>query len=462
MRRSSAIRHAAAYLLGGAALLAAPSASAADATGCAPGTRCLTVKDDGSSGTGATAQCTGRFPDFIVDPSMLENLTGPWFVLAQDFSKTGPANDAPWLAIDFKDGVAGANKYLYALRDYSFQGMIEADFVPAKNNVRPWVHMPMMNFDRGRRDPIRGVTAERTVVGPELGVKPGKAISNYAVGFYNAAGAAAIGAVWKGATPDITKSRFAKGTMTFKILFTDAKPDDFTGPDILDGAPQWTIRTPTGQKTIRLLQMDVSAADARSPTGWVFGTFAYDRAATDPSPWNRLRPVGLSWGNDFGYTPADQQAGKKLKETIISDQITPYALGHLGWAGRANGPVDNPVSGCLSCHGTAQYPTVAGMVPDKDDCKTDTQKMRWFRNFKAPQVFGGITEDTCQQKTVTPAPRTLDFSLQMQVAVVNVLLKKRKNPCAPAATSQPSPAAASVKSIAPLPAGVQGGGDIQR
>ena len=340
--------------------------------------------------------------------------------------------------------------------------MIDADFNPAKNSVRPWVHMPLMNFGNGRRDPARGVTKERTVIGPELGVKPGKRIGNYAVGFYNAAGGVAIGQVWKTDAPDLTKSRFAKGTMTFKILFSDAKPDDFSGPDILDGAPQWTIRTPAGPKTIRLLQMDVSANDSRSPTGWVFGTFAYDRTATDPSPWNRLRPVGLSWGNDPGYTPADQQAGKKLKETIISDQITAYAAAHLGWAGRANGPVDNPISGCLSCHGTAQFPVAADMAPFNKYCDTDAKKLFWFRNFKAPRPFGGVAADTCQPQAVSPAPRTLDFSLQMQVAVKNVLQDKNQNPCAPAGAPAPSAAAKAMKTIAPLPAGVQGGGALQR
>jgi hypothetical protein len=42
--------------------------------------------------------------------------------------------------------------------------------------------------------------------------------------------------------------------------------------------------------------MDVSANDPRSPTGWVHGTCAFDRAATDHPAWLRLRPVGLSWG----------------------------------------------------------------------------------------------------------------------------------------------------------------------
>src|SRR5215467_15221933 len=108
--------------------------------------------------------------------------------------------------------------------------------------------------------------------------------------------------------------------MTFKILFSEATADAFQGPDILAGAPQWTIGTADGTRTVRLMQMDVAAVDNRSPTGWVFGTFAFDSSATDPSPWRRLRPVGLSWGNDYGFTPADQQAGKKLTETTISDQ----------------------------------------------------------------------------------------------------------------------------------------------
>lgn len=453
------------YLAIGAIVLSAapPVSLAQPATGCAPGTRCLSVNPNGSPGAGATAQCTGRFPDFIVESTLLPaDFAGPWFVLAQNFPATAPTGDAPWLTINFMDGVKGANDYLYALRDYSFEGMIEADFQPQKNNVRPWLHMPMMNFERGRREPIHGLTAERSIKGPELGVKPGRTIRNYAVGFYNAAGGTAIGAVWKTDAPLITKSRFPAGTMTFKILFSDATADDFSGADLMQGAPEWTILTTTGPKKVRLLQMDVSAVDPRSPTGWVFGTFAFDSAATDPSPWRRLRPVGLSWGNDPKFTPADQQAGKKLKQTTISDQSPAYATAHLGWAGRANGPVDNPISGCLSCHGTAQYPTVADMAPFDENCTTDAQKLRWFRNIKGTQAFGAIDEDTCLQKSVSPAPRSLDFSLQMQVAVGNVLQKKYKNPCAAPVAPQPAALKALTKGVAPIPPGVQGGSRNER
>jgi hypothetical protein len=403
--------------------------------GCAPGTRCLSVQNNGGPGPGpSTAQCSGVFPDFVV-PSAMAPASGPWFKLSRTYPSASPSGDAPWLSIDFKNGVKGANDYLYALRDYSFEGMIDAEFRPENNQVRPWFHMPLMNFGAGRREPIRGVTAERSIKGPELGVKPGTTIHNYAIGFYNAAGGFTIGQVWKTSIPDVTKSHFAEGAMTFKILFSDAKANDFSGPDLLAGAPQWTIATANGTQTIRLLQMDVAAVDSRSPTGWVFGTLAFDANASDASPWLRMRPVGLSWGNDPGFTPADQQAGKKLTETMISDQSPAYASAHLGWAGRTNGPVDNPISGCLSCHGTAEYPVLADLAPTNAACDTDAKKLYWFRDFRGDQPFGGV-DATCTPVSPNPTPTALDFSLQMKVAVQNVLQFKDINPCTP-----PPPAA---------------------
>jgi hypothetical protein len=375
-----------------------------------------------------TAQCSGFFPDFIV-PATMAPSQAPWFKLSQAFPSALPALDAPWLTIKFDDGVKGANDYLYALRDHAFEGMIEAEFRPENNAVRPWFHMPMMNFDAGR-EPIHGLTSERVLEQGELGLKPGVRVRNYAIGFYNATGAFTIGQVWKTSQPDPGKSKFAQGAMSFKILFSEAKPDDFVGADILAGAPQWTIATETGLTTVRLLQMDVAAADANAPTGWVFGTFAYDSSASDASPWRRLRPVGLSWGNDPDFTPADQAAGRKLTQTTISDQVPAYAAAHLGWAGRANGPVDNRISGCLSCHGTAQFPVSASLT-FTGNCTTDTQRLHWFRNFRGDQAFGAVTRATCTP-AATPVPVPLDFSLQMKVAIQSVLQIHDRNPCDPA------------------------------
>jgi hypothetical protein len=424
-------------------LAAAMAATAQPATGCKPGTTCLTVASGGAAGTGFTAQCSGRFPDFVFDSTKIPSgFAGPWFVSSQNFPTSAPTNDAPWLKINFKAGTKGANDYLYALRDYAFAGMIDADFRPENNAVRQWFHMPMMTFGPRRREPMRGMTSERVLSGGELGLKPGQTVHNYAVGFYNQVGAVAIGNVWKTANPDLTKSRFAKGTMTFKILFSEGRPDQFTS-DPMAGAPEMTILTDGGPKTVRLLQMDVAAVDPNSLTGWVFGTFAFDPTATDPVTWNRLRPVGLSWGNDPGIKPSDIPP-KKLKQTTISDQVPAYAATHLGWAGRANGPVDNPISGCLSCHGTAQYPVAANIFP-KDNCD-DKKRLFWFRNFKGDKPFGAIDDATCLPKPPAAALTPLDFSLQMQVAVQSVKQFNNVNPCTPpapaapmAATKQPPP-----------------------
>jgi hypothetical protein len=429
-----------------AGVLLNPQSARAAATGCAPGTTCLSVQANGAVAPDPgpyTAQCSGTFPDFIAAAGMLpSNGPGPWFKLSQNYPTSAPSGDAPWLSIDFKNGIQGANDYLYALRAYAFEGMIDADFRPELNSVRPWFHMPLMNFGPHPREPMHGLTSERQVVGPELGVKPGVTLHNYAIGFYNAAGAVTIGQVWKTGSPDISKSQFAQGTMTFKILFSDATADDFQGPDILAGAQPWTIATPSGQQTVRLMQMDVAAVDDRSPTGWVFGTFAHDATATDTSPWLRIRPVGLSWGNDFGFTPADQQAGKKLTETTISDQIPTYAAAHLGWAGRTNGPIDNPISGCLSCHSTAQYPVDAAINFSKA-CTTDQQKMIWFRDLTGAQAFGAVDAASCTQITASPPPNSLGFSLQMGVAVQSVAQFKDINSCSPAS----APATTPVRSI---------------
>jgi hypothetical protein len=391
---------------------------------CGAGARCFPVTGNGSPAQ-YVAQCSGRFPDFV-SPSAMVPTKGTLFKLSQNYPISAATTNTPWLDIDFTDGVRGANAYLYALRDYAFEGMIDADFRPEFATARQWFHMPMMNFGPFAREPKRGLTTERTVIGPELGVKPGVAIHNYAIGFYNTVGAVTIGQVWKTDFPDLTKAQFPQGTMTFKLLFSDANASDFAGADILSDAPQWKISTSSGEQDVRLMQMDVGTVDLRSPTGWVFGTFAFDRYATDASPWRRLRPVGLSWGNDYGFTPADARSGKKLKETIISDQIPAYAAQHLGWAGRTNGPIDNPISGCLSCHSTAQDP--APPLTFNNACVSDAQKLFWFRDFTGTESFGGV-DSTCNPVNVIPQPHALDFSLQIATSVQNVKQYKDINPC---------------------------------
>jgi hypothetical protein len=99
-------------------------------------------------------------------------------------------------------------------------------------------------------------------------------------------------------------SQFGEGTVVAKILFTSAAPNDFetSVPYLLDGAPEWQVNaegnSPRSKQiqALRLLQMDIAVKDSRAgATGWVFGTFAYNREVKADDGWHRMMPVGLTW-----------------------------------------------------------------------------------------------------------------------------------------------------------------------
>jgi hypothetical protein len=137
-----------------------------------------------------------------------------------------------------------------------------------------------------------------------------------------------------------------------------------------------------------------------------------------PTPWRQLTPVTLMWGNDPTFTPAnyDPVQGHIPQESWINTAapVVVYRSGlpqsssapHvLGWAGRGNGPVDNPVSSCLSCHGVAEQPPAKNMLPSGND---DQAKLRWFRNLAPLEPFDNDGHHT-----------SLDFSLQLAVGIDN-------------------------------------------
>ena len=104
--------------------------------------------------------------------------------------------------------------------------------------------------------------------------------------------------------------------------------------------------------------------------------------------------------------------------------------------------IDNPISGCLSCHGTAQDPAAPGFI--NNACATDRQKMYWFRTYTGNQFFGAV-DSTCTPTPVNPGTtRALDFSLQLSVSVQNVHQYNSANPC-PGFT--PAPGAATLSRI---------------
>ncbi len=360
----------------------------------------------------------GTFPDYGYTPPTDWSL--PTFQLSQQYPQTQPSpSTLPWQDIDFR---AEPEKYMWAILNYCFEGSLENDFIVQKNTVRPWYHAPWLHWGPNGREFVKGLTRERSSRPFELAPTQTQQYKNFAVGFYNDLGGYTIGQVWKDAQkPNTEIVAFPEGTVSFKLLFTTA-PESIA--DFLKGAPEWIAdvdRASTAQQVlgtkVRLLQIDIAVRDKRSSKGgWVFGTFHYDTSVTNQNPWLRLRPLTLMWGDDPQLTQTAYQSGSRPVESWINadSPIMKYRTNPpsgttpprtLGWAGRGNGPVDNAMSSCMSCHSTAQLPAASPLIAPTT--LSESEKLRWFRNTKPGEAF-----DTGSQ--------TLDFSLQLGVGIQNL------------------------------------------
>lgn len=339
-----------------------------------------------------------------------------------------------------------------------------------------WFHVPWMAYDTVRgREFIHGTTNERTAdisdFQGQVGLHFGGAsrrisrplrihdmpkglnslhgsdstaqFETWAVGFYNPAGGYALGQmIPRDGVPRARRGAdgrwtapglpFPEGTVVAKVLFSTATPQDVP---YLRGSPRWMVdrhiqvspdsflnrRRPA---PVYLVQMDVAVTDRRSPTGWVYGTFAYNGTITDPDVWKRMSPVGLQWGSDPQTWPAvDSAASRPVSESVIAP-INIYQ--HLGCGGRLAGPVDNRESSCISCHQGAFTAAPVGTVdtmPSGNNtgnippifgfngmCKVNSPaNAAYFSNIRYPQdypPFPGMHGERIN----------LDSSLQVQVA----------------------------------------------
>lgn len=357
------------------------------------------------------------FPDIGYIPPA--DWTDPMFVLSQAYpNKLPEVETLPWDSIEpAKD----PEKYLQAVLGYCFEGNEEHGFDVLKNTVRPWFHAPWMHVGNNRREFVHGLTRERGSRPYEIAATQTAPHRNYAVGMYNARGGYTFGQVWLDPNkPNVDAALFPEGTVTFKLLFTTAPVSQVP---LLEGAPVWVAdidNSPTAaavqQNVVRLLQIDVAVKDRRSHKGgWIFGTYHYDKDVEATSPWRRVRPLSLMWGDDPQLSAEAYAAGTRAAESWINNAspIVAYRANPpsgiatprtLGLHGRANGPVDNALSSCLSCHGTAQLPASAAMVPPAN--LSDAQRMQWFRNLAVAEAFSS-------------GSKSLDYSLQLGVGLQN-------------------------------------------
>ncbi|RUL75282.1 hypothetical protein [Dyella choica] len=372
----------------------------------------------------------GTFPDFGYKPPA--PYTGPYFHLSQNYPAVLPKGPLPaffkLLPAKFSNDFEQWRPYAEAVKKYCLEGNVDTDWDVQRNKVRRWYHIPWQHYGPSGREGIHGLTKEAPIQSQQLAATQTATGTTYAVGIYNDIGGYTIGQVWKNPQdpdPSVTSkpNSFHDGTVVCKPLFADI---DLKQVPFLVNPVLWqayvtdTFSSANRQiKNVALIQMDFAVRDSRVPgTGWIFGTFQYNGTVTGKSGWGNLVPVGVMWGND-PKNNKDDYTNKQPTVTKINPAIMESAINakpelpptHLGWNGRLNGPVDNPVSACLSCHMTAESPQLSPMNPTflspaRIPPVGSDRWMRWFQNIEA-----GVPLDAGALST--------DYSLQLAQGIAN-------------------------------------------
>jgi hypothetical protein len=398
----------------------------------------------GAAGNGVSGPAcnTGTTPFCDAHEAVPSGWTGHRFRLLQDYADAAAAPDAePWKKYDF---ATQPREYIFALLTYAYGGNYGTDWDSPNtaSKRRHWFHAPALDYGDNGREAISGLTRERTSTQYELGYAQIHCWDNWAVGLYNDPGGYTLGKVWNNRdNPDASAAKFPEGTMAVKLLFTSAP---VTEVPWLDGSPEWDADIYEGDtvpsdsrcasapassparspQKVRLLQVDVAVKDSRANplTGWVFGTFVFQ--ANQPQPelvafgarggWRELAPVGLMWGNDPGLSD-----GEIPQQTWLNPQVR---MMHVGYQGRLDGPIDNKISSCLSCHGTAQVPIDAMIPPSATPGRPPPDVSPWFQN-----VPSGVPFEKGHIST--------DYSLQIAFGIKNF---EKYHPSSPSSASRGS------------------------
>ncbi len=395
-------------------------------------------------------------PEFKPPPGKYDK---PLFKLSQDYPTQMPTEALPvFFKTDFR---TDWRTYTMQVREYCFEGNTDVDWHVEKNEVRPWYNMPWQDYGDNGREAIRGLTREAPIKAFQLADSQDYGKGNaYAIGFYNGFGAYTIGQVWKDhENPDpafASTEGFPIGTVVCKLLFLNMPTDIVQKQiDFLVNPIEWEAYTDLPRNSshepekravqnVTLIQLDIMVRDERATSGWVFGTFQYNGALENNDRWRNLAPVGLMWGNDpeetakipeasaegQGSFPALKKFSKTpenpdLDETVINQNRSELPPTHLGWNGRLNGPADNFLSSCMSCHMTSSYPEKFPLAPSFPETKSERPKtgtpdwdkwwMQWFQNVGWKN---GVLEKFRNSKL------SLDFSLQLSDSLQNFYKKK--------------------------------------
>ncbi|WP_437975337.1 hypothetical protein WMF11_46385 [Sorangium sp. So ce295] len=402
--------------------------------------------------------------------------SGPVFKLSHDYPKEKPTCDSPWLRrnVDFSGKSSTWNAdwqgYVQDIVNYVKEGQ-EPNLpddpgwrIQVSGQTR-WFNVPWMAYDGERgREFVHGLTnelstAETAFIGRGSGkhILPGARKSGgddplfetWSIGYYNPCGAWSIGQQWPESGAPATYEEngrllargmpFPEGTVVVKLLNTTATEKDVP---YMKGSTNWQANghKQTGPRTyatcerevreVHLVQMDLAVVDTRSPTRWVYSTLVYDGTLPGATIWDRMRPLGVQWGNDPQTFPAVPLANSKPLSQSVAAPVNIHE--HYGCFKRLAGDVDQSNSSCTSCHMGA-YAAAPGVeikpgenVPPifKFDGICDTYNATnasYFANYAYPSPFPGSSGDVA-------AAIPLDTSLQLQVAFAQYAYFKNSDP----------------------------------
>lgn len=344
---------------------------------------------------------------------------GAFFELNHDYPSKydKPTRPYPWEKVTQSGRITKDNAYAYviALKQYVSEDMRTLIFDKSKPNSENWYQSIWLGTER---EPIHGMYVGSGFPANTL-TDQSIDLTTYVYTLYDKRAATTLGNIWgtgfeTAMNPTFTDktTQYAEGSVIVKFSFVTPCGSDWKP---MKDAATWQIYAPVNSSNgtaksnkskcenrgangnsstpiltnVYFMQFDIIVKDSKAApdTGWVFSTLIYDNDALGNDAWDKMIPLGATWGGDsnvVNLTPAaltpPVKVNPELAQNWINEKTPEYARSTLGWDGRLSGPNDGAVvtpawdddkyyhkglatAGCLACHSSAQYPMTSFLLP---------------------------------------------------------------------------------------------------
>lgn len=342
------------------------------------------------------------------------------FQLRHDYPDSlPPATNFPWKKVTNNGLITAANAgaYVEALKQYVSKDMRKFiyDYANWNASKENWWESIWLGAER---EPVRGFYVGSGFPAGTLS-QQNLDLTTYVFTMYDQRAAKTLGDIW-GTTQDRAMNpmfnnqttQYAEGSVIVKFSFVTPCGNDWSpmqgtavaqifaplnasngsGHDpksrCINNGSNGNSTTPV-LTNVYMMQFDIIVKDsvAAPQTGWVFSTLVYDNNAPGKDAWDKMIPLGATWGGDPGVVNLEPSAltppvkvDTRLTQNWVNPKSPEYATVTLGWDGRLSGPNDGAVvtpawagphyyskglatAGCLACHSSAQYPMTSFLLP---------------------------------------------------------------------------------------------------